>query len=289
MSDSSIRRELHEQNRRSWNAATLAHNSHKADQAGFFRRGGDTLFSEEAELLGDLRGVRVLHLQCNAGQDTLSLAQRGAIATGVDISDEAIDFATRLSAESGVRATFERADVYDWLAAAATNPAARFDIVFSSYGALCWLSDLRAWAGGVASVLRPGGRLVVVEFHPVLMMFESNQTLKYSYFGGAPIDWHDGVRDYVAVSDVGLTDSGWVEGVKDFRNPHGCHEFQWTIADILTVVIDAGLRVESFREYPYSNGCRFLDEQIRDEEQRWRLPAELPQVPQMFALAARRA
>ncbi|MGE0480718.1 MAG: class I SAM-dependent methyltransferase [Phycisphaerae bacterium] len=282
-----MRRDLHEQNRLSWNAATAAHNSHKADQAGFFRRGGDTLFPEEVELLGDLRGMRVLHLQCNAGQDTLSLVQRGAVATGVDISDEAIDFAQRLSADSGVPATFERADVYDWLAAAGAIPEPRFDIVFSSYGALCWLSDPRSWARGVASVLRPGGRLVVVEFHPVLMMFESNLTLRYSYFAGPPIDWADGVRDYVAVSDVGLTDSGWVDGVQNFRNPHRCHEFQWTIADILTAVIDAGLRVDAFREYPYSNGCRFLDEQIRDEEQRWRLPPEMPQVPQMFALAAR--
>ena len=109
----------HEANRLAWNAATAAHNSHKQDQAGFLRRGGSTLFPEEVGLLGDIAGRRLLHLQCNAGQDTLSLAKLGAVATGVDISDEAIQFARKLSADSGIPAAFHRADVYDWLAEAA--------------------------------------------------------------------------------------------------------------------------------------------------------------------------
>ncbi len=87
-----MRNDLHEANRLSWNAATRAHNSHKLDQAGFLRRGGTTLFPEELALLGDVRGLRIAHLQCNAGQDSLSLAARGALVTGVDISDEAIAF-----------------------------------------------------------------------------------------------------------------------------------------------------------------------------------------------------
>ena len=87
-----MRKDLHEANRLSWNAATQAHNSHKIDQAGFLRRGGSTLFAEELALLGDVRGLRIAHLQCNAGQDSLSLAALGALVTGVDISDEAIAF-----------------------------------------------------------------------------------------------------------------------------------------------------------------------------------------------------
>src|SRR5437016_320404 len=106
-----LRKELHEENRRAWNVATEAHNSHKHDQAAFFRAGGSTLFPEELELLGDVAGQTLVHLQCNAGQDTLSLARRGAIVTGVDISDTAIDFARQLSADSGIPASFERADV----------------------------------------------------------------------------------------------------------------------------------------------------------------------------------
>src|SRR3712207_1106866 len=126
-----MRKDLHEENRIAWNAATVAHNSHKVDQAGFLRGGGSTLYPEEIELLGDLTGKSLVHLQCNAGQDTLSLAQLGATVVGVDISDEAIAFAQQLSGESGIPATFVRSDVFDWLADAATKPE-RYDVVFSS-------------------------------------------------------------------------------------------------------------------------------------------------------------
>src|SRR5262245_52108836 len=124
-----IRRDLHEENRLSWNAATAAHNSHKADQAQFLAGGGTTLHPEELELLGPLAGQRVLHLCCNSGQDTLSLARLGAQVTGVDISDEAIAFALRLSADSGIPGAFARADVYDWLEQAHAA-GQRFDRVF---------------------------------------------------------------------------------------------------------------------------------------------------------------
>lgn len=136
------RRRLHEENRLSWNEATKAHNSHKLEQAKFFAGGGCKAYATEIELLGDLRGQSLLHLQCNAGQDTLSIKNLGAAeVTGVDISDEAIEFARRLSEESGVEATFHRADLYEWLVEAA-NGDERWDVVFSSYGAICWLSAL---------------------------------------------------------------------------------------------------------------------------------------------------
>ena len=100
-----------EATRLSWNVATRAHNSHKREQAAFFRAGGSTLFPEELELLGDARGERLLHMQCNAGQDSLSLVTKtGARVLGVDMSDEAIAFARTLSNESGVDARFEPVD-----------------------------------------------------------------------------------------------------------------------------------------------------------------------------------
>src|SRR6185436_20831619 len=101
-----LRKHLHEENRQSWNAATDAHNSHKADQAAFFRGGGSTLYPDELELLGDLHGKSLVHLQCNAGQDTLSLARLGATVTGVDISDTAIAFAQQLSADNSITAKY---------------------------------------------------------------------------------------------------------------------------------------------------------------------------------------
>jgi len=286
MAEPTDNRAIHEANRLSWNAATKAHNSHKADQAGFLRRGGSTLFPEEVELLGDLAGKRLLHLQCNAGQDTLSLARRGATVTGVDISDEAIDFATKLSAESGIVATFHRADVYDWL----DNAVARgeqFDIVFCSYGAICWLSDLARWACGVAGVLVAGGRFVTVELHPSLMMFNEHFELTYSYFGGGePHRWDEGVTDYVARSGPALAPSGFAEGVRDFVNPHPVYEYQWPMGVILTSLLDAGLTIERFREYPYLNGVKLSEDMREESGGRMFPPEQVPSIPLMFGLAA---
>ena len=146
--------EAHEQNRLSWNAATERHNLHKGDQVAFFKGGGNTLHPEETHLLGDLRGQTLAHLQCNCGQDTLSIARHhGATVTGIDISDTAIAFAKRLSHESGIPGSFERADIIDWCQ---RQGAPEFDVAFTSYGALNWLSDLDAWARGVANILKPG-------------------------------------------------------------------------------------------------------------------------------------
>ena len=283
-----MRKDLHEANRLSWNAATAAHNSHKGDQAAFLRAGGSTLFPEELELLGELRGRTLLHLQCNSGQDTLSLARLGAVATGVDISDEAIGFARWLAAESGIPATFERADVYDWLEEA--GRAGRcFDQVFASYGVICWLSDLRAWARGIAGVLAPGGRFVLVEFHPVVAMFDEELRPAYPYSGGEPVVWEPGVGDYVARSGEGLLHGAtYREGVVDFRNPHRSHEFNWGVGEVVSALLEAGLALEALREYPYSNGCVFWPGMRRAPGRRMLLPEGVPEFPLMFGVAARK-
>lgn len=283
-------RELHQQNRRSWNAATAAHNSHKGDQAAFLRGGGSTLFPEERELLGDIRGARLLHLQCNAGQDTLSLARLGARATGVDISDEAVRFALDLSAGSGVPAVFERADVYEWLARAAVE-GKRFDVAFTSYGAVGWLSDLGAWARGIAAVLAPDGRFVLVEFHPAAMMFDEQMRLRFPYSsGGEPISVPEGVGDYVAESGAGLlhgAEGG--EGISDFCNPHPSHEFAWGVGEVVAALLDAGLLLETFREYPYSNGWTPFAEMRELSGGRMALPEGTPALPLMYGVVARKA
>jgi SAM-dependent methyltransferase len=95
------------------------------------------------------------------------------VVTGVDISDEAIAFARSLAADAGIPATFERADVMDWLAAAARARAA-YEVVFSSYGAMHWIAHLDAWATGIARLLAPGGWLTIVDFHPAERMFDRN-------------------------------------------------------------------------------------------------------------------
>jgi SAM-dependent methyltransferase len=283
-----IRRDLHEQNRTAWNEATRAHNSHKADQAGFLRNGGTTLFPEEVELLGDIRGRAVVHLQCNAGQDSLSLVHLGAEVTGVDISDEAISFARQLSADSGLPATFERSDLYDWFEQAAAA-GRRFDVAFSSYGAISWLSDLEAWGRGVASILGPGGRFVLVEFHPFAWMLdeEGSGRVMYPYStSGTPMTWDEGISDYVARSGSALAPSGYQEGVTGFKNPHPGHDWPWGLAEVVTALLDAGLSLRSFREYPFANGCTIFPGMQETEGARWVMPEGAPSIPLMYSLVA---
>ena len=282
-----MNRELHEANRRSWNAATAAHNSHKGDQAAFFRTGGGTLHAEERELLGDIAGLSVVHLQCNCGQDTLSLARLGAAVTGVDISDDAIEFARRLSVDSGIVAAFERADVLEWLEEAARE-GRRWDVAFTSYGVLTWLSDIRAWGRGVAGVLKPGGRVVVVEFHPVAGMFDETLAFRHAYFGGHVVETPEGIGDYVADSGAALSPGGFVEGVKDFRNPHPTYEHIWGLADVVQALLDAGLALEALREFPYSNGWKMYRDMRVGSDGHFYPPEGVPAIPLMYGLAARK-
>lgn len=279
---------LREDNRRSWNAATRAHQSHKADQAKFLREGGEKLFPEEIELLGDVRGKQVAHLQCNAGQDSLCIARRGASVVGVDISDDAIELAKQLAADAGIEASFVRDDIYDFLDGAAAA-GDKYDIVFSSYGAYPWLSDVGTWASGIARILKPGGRFVLVEFHPIVLCFDEGAKLAYSYFSGArPVTSDEGIGDYVAKAGAALAPSGFLEGVRDFKNPHKSHEFLWGVGDIVSAVVDADLRIETLREYPYSNGCPMFDDARPLPGRRWGVPEGMPEIPQMFALVASR-
>lgn len=291
-----MRKDLHEANRLSWNAATQAHNSHKIDQAGFLRRGGSTLFAEELALLGDVRGLRISHLQCNAGQDSLSLAALGALVTGVDISDEAIAFARRLSTDSGIAANFTRADIYDWLEREAAENPASYDIAFSSYGFLCWLSDLTVWAKGIHAILKPGGRFAAVEFHPFAMCFDQDWEPVYDYGGGNPIREDDGVSDYVGLSGDALAPSGFAGGEQRFRNPHPSHEFYHGLWETVNALLGAGFALQSLTEYPYSNGWEpFAGMRPGGGEhaRRRHPPAAwkgrpFPRLPLMFALEAKK-
>jgi SAM-dependent methyltransferase len=125
----------------------------------------------EAEL-GPVAGLRVLHLQCHVGVDTLALAQRGADATGLDFSGAAVAAARGLAAELGLadRARFVQADLYD--APAALPEPGGFDLVFVTWGALGWLPDIAGWARVVAGFLKPGGRLYLAEGHPAAFVFD---------------------------------------------------------------------------------------------------------------------
>lgn len=275
-----------EQNRRSWNAVVGVHEGHRGDLAGFLRGGGSTLFPEEQRLLGNLRGQKLLHLQCNSGGDSLSLVRLGAEVTGVDISDAAISTARKLSRETGIPACFERADVYDWLdGAARTGP--RFDAVFASYGVVCWLPDLEAWARGISVVLEPDGRFVLLDFHPVADMFDERFRFVRDYpSGGETLPLEEGVGDYVGESGGGLTPAGSSEGAAGFDNPEPAHLFRWGLGEVVTALAGAGLRITALEEYPYSNGERHFAGMRELEGRRMFPPEEVPSVPLMYAIQA---
>lgn len=277
--------ETRRRNRDSWNAVVPAHISHHADLAGFLRGGGITLFPEERELLGEVAGHSLLHLLCNTGQDSLSLARLGATVTGVDLSDAAIGYARDLAEASGLPATFVCADVYDYLAqvAAAGHPYTR---IYAGYGVICWLHDLNTFAGGVARLLRPGGRFVLVEFHPASNMFDADWRLAASYpQGGAPLDL-DGVGDYVGAAGGGLSPAGFAEGVREFVNPHPCRLYRWGLGEVVSALAGAGLRISTLREYPYVNGERPFARMRVDAGQRMWPPEEVPGVPLMYGVVA---
>jgi len=236
--------------------------------------------------LGDVKGQALVHLQCNSAQDTLSLAKLGAIVTGVDISDTAIAFAHQLAQDVGLSVTFVRADVYDWLSQTASSTQ-RFDVAFCSYGAICWLSDLNLWAQGVAGVLRPGGQMVMVDFHPFSMVFEEDWSLKYPYFAeGCAITWPEGIGDYIAKTGPALTPSGYLEGVRSFRNPYRSHEFQWGIGEIVTALLEAGLTLTALKEFPYSNGVKLFRDMRELPGRRMIPPAGMPSLPLMYGVRA---
>jgi SAM-dependent methyltransferase len=282
-------RDLREQNRVSWNAVVGALDSHRGDLSRYLREGGSTLFREERDLLGELEGRYLVHLQCNSGGDTVSLARLGATVTGVDISDEAVSSAQDLARKTGVRITFERADVYDWLQKA-SREGRRFDVAFASYGVICWLPDLRGWAGGIAGILNPGGRFVLVDFHPAADIFDRDWNHVHDYpSGGEPLLLDAGVGDYVAASNGGLTPAGFVDGVRDFENSASCHLFRWGLGEVVTALAEAGLRITALREYPYANGERKFTRMRELREKRMVPPEDVPQIPLMYGIRAEKS
>jgi len=160
-------------NREHWDEATDIHARGNVYGIEDFKAGRYQLHRIEVEEVGDVAGKRLLHLQCHFGLDTLSWARRGAIVTGVDFSPKALALARRLAAESGIDARFIESNVYD--APAALNE--RFDIVFCSYGVLCWLPDLPRWGEIVARYLEPGGIFYIADAHPFIRVFPTDDDI----------------------------------------------------------------------------------------------------------------
>ncbi|MGL6183716.1 MAG: class I SAM-dependent methyltransferase, partial [Aestuariivirga sp.] len=174
-------------NRRNWNDRAAIH---VKDEAGGYRvqaflDGADNLHDIEHAEIGDVKGLRIAHLQCHFGIDTLCLARRGASCVGLDFSPVAIAAARDLQARTGLDAQFVEGNVYD----ARKLISGDFDMVYVTWGAIGWLPDIRRWAKVVFALLKPGGRLYLLEGHPSLMTLdEKTAELRPAYDWRTPED-----------------------------------------------------------------------------------------------------
>ncbi len=198
-----------------------------------FKKGRNSLNEIELELLGDVKGKKVLHLQCHFGQDTISLGRIGAEVTGVDFSDTAINEARKLATELNSNAKFVCCDIYDL----PNHLNDSFDIVFTSYGTYGWLPDLNKWAAVINQYLKPGGIFVMADFHPVVWIFDDKiEKLAYSYFKSEPIIEETTGTYADKDADLHITSVGW----------------NHSLSEILTPLLNNGLVLKSFQEFDYS-------------------------------------
>jgi SAM-dependent methyltransferase len=205
------------------------------------RNGTEHLDAIAADILGPVDGLRVLHLQCHFGKDTLTIAQQGASVTGLDFSPPAIAAARSLAADLGLtdRARFVQANIYD--AETAINEPGSFDRVFASWGALVWLPDIPAWARIVSSFLKPNGFLALAEAHPAAFVFDDRTATP----DGKP-GWH---MPYLARQPMF---EDWPEDYADpaARLKNGrTVQFLHPLSDIIMSLINAGLRIDQFLEH----------------------------------------
>ncbi|HEU0194248.1 MAG TPA: methyltransferase domain-containing protein [Gaiellales bacterium] len=231
--------------------------------------------------LGDLSGLDLVHLQCHIGTDTVSLARLGARVTGVDLSAPALEEARRLADAAGVQASFVQSELYD---APRTLGDARFDMVYTGIGALCWLPDIRRWGAVVAALLRPGGRLHIREGHPVLWSLadvradDPRLLIEHPYFETAEGQvWDDG--------EVGLT---YVQTDQVFQTTV-THEWNHGLAEIVTALLDAGMEVTRLEEHDSVPWEALPGHMTRLDGGEWQLTDRPERLPHSYTLQARRA
>ncbi|MGA9294845.1 MAG: class I SAM-dependent methyltransferase, partial [Ignavibacteriaceae bacterium] len=222
-----------ELNKIAWNIKTDIHfNSDFYDNISFIK-GRNSLNSIETDLLGNVNGKTILHLQCHFGQDTISLNRMGAISTGVDISDKAVKRARELAAATKSDADFICCDIYDLPG----HLNKKFDIVFTSYGTIGWLPDLNKWANIISGFLKPGGKFVFVEFHPVVWMFDDDfKFVKYRYFNSGPI--------------IESVEGTYADKNSKVMQKYVC--WNHSISEVINSLLNNNLVITSFNEFDYS-------------------------------------
>ena len=260
-------------NRANWDERVPAHLAVGA--YGKLREGAARLTALEDPEIGDVAGLRILHLQCHTGQDSLALVRRGATVTGIDFSTPALEAARAAAAEFALPARFVLASV-DEATTTLPEPGA-FDMTYTSWGTICWLPDIRRWAETIAFFLRPGGALYFADAHPMAYVFDDMDAPRPEqrpdwftpYLGRAPVPYDD-PTDY-ANPDARLANS---------RQVNWLHP----VSDIVNALQTAGLRLEWLHEHPRI-AWRMFRSLVRDADGMWTWP-DKPWLPLALSLRA---
>lgn len=265
-------------NRASWDEKVGIHLGPRGYDLSALRAGAGRLNAIEEAELPPVAGQRVLHLQCHFGEDSLTLAQRGAEVVGLDFSPAAIAAARALAEELGLapRARFVEADVY--AAPEAVPPPHGFDLVFVTWGALCWLPDIRRWAQVVAALLRPGGALYLADAHPAAYVFDDaargpdgRPGFFAPYFQREPVVFEE-ARDYADPS-APLAHTT-------------LHNWMHPLGGIVTALIEAGLALGWLHEHD-ALPWRLFGALEKGADGLWRWP-DRPWLPLGYSLLATR-
>lgn len=222
-------------NRDTWNQKVAIHANSEFYNMDGFLEGESSLNSYELEALGDVNGKSLLHLQCHFGQDTLSFARMGAKCTGVDLSDDGIALAKKLNKDLNLDARFVRCNVLE----TSDHISDLFDIILTSYGTIGWLPDLKPWGKMISERLAPGGVFYIVEFHPLVWMFDyvsGKAELKYGYNQKEAI-YEEYEGTYADVNSSMIS--------KEYGWNHG-------LGDVVSALTEQGLIVEFLREHDES-------------------------------------
>ena len=224
-----------ETNRATWNEKVRIHSKSDMYDLETFKSGASSLMPYEINALGDVKGKSLLHLQCHFGQDTLSWSRAGADCVGIDISDEGIKLAKQLNAELKLSAKFVQCNVLD----TSKYITETFDIVFTSYGVIGWLPDLKPWGKMIAERLNSGGIFYMVEFHPIVWMFD--------YHDGQPKMTYGYMQDEVIYEEYEGTYANQKSKMvsKEYGWNHG-------LSEVINALIEAGLQIEYLNEYDES-------------------------------------
>lgn len=249
-----------------WNQRTAIHKDSLFYDVAGFKSGKNVLTPIELKEVGDVKGKKMLHLQCHFGMDTMSFSRMGAKCIGVDISDEAIKLAKEINDELQLDAQFICCNVYD----TCKFVKEQFDIVFTSYGTIGWLPDLKSWAKIIAEKLKPGGVFYIAEFHPVVWMFDDDFThIKYHY---------DNKELIVMENQPTYTGD---------KNEIVGKEYSWnhSISEVLNVLINAGLKIEFLNEHTFSPYSNFRNS-VETEKGKWHIKGMEGKIPMVYSIRA---